>query len=317
MSLTFAETQAVADLARHLYDYLPGSSYGNRAYTFANAAQEARVQQFWQGGSKEPAIATLLELTLDQQRGSFCPLIEAIVRAGLKYRAHKGNPMTRQDLAELNRLVLAFGFKIPSLWEPTFAARLPDAAPPPPVAEASPPPREPSATAARAKSLEELLNRFIVLNGMADRQRAGRELDRLLHDLFDAFGLKPRGAFVVVGEQIDGSIVFDSNSYLVEAKWEEGQVGLAPLMTFREKVSGKSSMTYGIFLSMNGYTDGARDGITRGKQPNFLMLDGRHLYAVLNNEIDLLKLLRDLRRELADKGRPYVPLPDVIDIYGA
>jgi hypothetical protein len=78
MSLTFVETQAVAELARHLYDYLPGSSYGNRAYTFAEAAREARVPQFWHGGSKEPAIATLIELTLDQQRGSFCPLIEAM-----------------------------------------------------------------------------------------------------------------------------------------------------------------------------------------------------------------------------------------------
>jgi hypothetical protein len=68
---------------------------------------------------------------------------------------------------------------------------------------------------------------------------------------------------------------------------------------------------------MNGYTDGARDGITRGKQPNFLMLDGRHLYAVLNREIDLLRLLRDLRRELADKGRPYVPLPELVGINGA
>jgi hypothetical protein len=28
----------------------------------------------------------------------------------------------------------------------------------------------------------------------------------------------------------------------------------------------------------------------------------------------LVKLLRDLRRELADKGRPYVPLPNVMDI---
>jgi hypothetical protein len=244
-------------------------------------------------------------------------LIEAIVRGGLKYRARKGNPMTRQDLAELNRLVIAFSFKIASLWDPAFAAGLPDAAPAPPVVDASPQPTEPSTAKILAKSVEELLNRFLILNRMADRQRAGRELERLLHDLFDAFELKPRGAFLVVGEQIDGSIVFDGNSYLVEAKWEEGQVGLAPLMTFREKVSGKSSMTYGIFLSMNGYTDGARDGITRGKQPNFLMLDGRHLYAVLNSEINLLKLLRDLRRELADKGRPYVPLPELIDIYGA
>lgn len=309
MSLTFAETQAIAELAKHLYDYLPGSSYGNRAYTFADAAQEARVPQFWQGGSKEPAIATLLELTLDRQRGSFCPLIEAVVRGGLKYRARKGNPMTRQDLAQLNRLILACGFKIPSLWDPGFEAKLPDAAPTISVTEEPAAPAPPRLD--RGLQLDALLARFLALNGMADRQRAGRELEPLLHELFSVFELKPRGAFVVVGEQIDGSILLDGASYLVEAKWEDGQVGLAPLLTFREKVSGKSSMTYGIFLSVNGYTDGARDGITRGKQPNFLMLDGRHLYAVLNGEVDLLQLLRDLRRELADKGRPYVPLPDL------
>ncbi|MEX1171257.1 MAG: hypothetical protein WEG56_01475, partial [Chloroflexota bacterium] len=163
----------------------------------------------------------------------------------------------------------------------------------------------------RAKGLDELLGRFIALNALSDRQQAGRELEKLLHDLFAQFELDPRGAFVVTGEQLDGSIVFDSNSYLLEAKWEQGQVELAPLLTFREKVAGKSSMTYGIFLSVNGYTTGARDGLTRGRQPNFFMLDGRHLYATLNREVDLVWLLRALRRELADKGRPYVPLPDL------
>jgi hypothetical protein len=317
MPLTFAETQGVAALARHLYDYLPGSSYGDRAYSFANAAHDARVPQFWQGGSKEPAIASLLELTLERQRSSFCPLIETIVRAGLKYRARKGIPMTRGDLVELNRLVATIGFKIPSLWDSNFAATLPDVKQSPPVVSPSSDVAANTDHAIFARGLGELMARFLTLNAMADRQRAGRELEALLHDLFAAFGLEPRGAFVVVGEQIDGSIVLDGNSYLVEAKWEEGQVGLAPLMTFREKVSGKSSMTYGVFLSMNGYSDGARDGITRGKQPNFLMLDGRHLYAVLNDEIDLLKLFRSLRRELADKGRPYVPLPELTETYGA
>lgn len=309
--LTFAETQAVAALAAHLYGYLPGSSYGGRAYTFADAAAEVGVGQFWQEGSKQPAITRLLELTLAYTRGSFCPLLETIVRNGLKYRVHKGHPMTRHDLAELNHLIAATGFKTPSLWDSAFVSSLPEGASPAPV-NSEPAPFQPSEAAVRRASLDMLRERFLELNSASDRQRAGRDLESLLHDLFVVFGLQPRGAFVVPGEQIDGSILFDGASYLVEAKWEADQVGLDSLLTFREKVSAKSSMTYGLFLSINGYTTGARDGITRGKQPNFLMLDGRHLFAVLNNEFDLVELLRGLRRELADKGRPYVPLTEFL-----
>lgn len=315
MPLSFPETHAVAQLSQHLYDYLPGSSYGNRAYTFADAAAEVGVTSFWAGGSKLPAITTLLELTLDRSPRSFCPLVEAIVRGGLKYRALKGNPLTQEDVAELNRLVQAAGHKIPSLWDPMFAATLPRRT------QVEPEPQEPqrpdpvppvdSQAAIRSAELERLLAWFMALNALEDRQRAGRELEKLLHELFSLFGLDPRGAFMIVGEQLDGSIVLDSDSFLVEAKWEQGHVELAPLLTFREKVAGKSAMTYGIFLSVNGYTAGAREGITHGRQPNFFMLDGRHLYAVLNDEVDLVLLLRALRRELADRGRPYVPLPEL------
>ena len=283
---------------------------------FADAASEVGLQHFWQGGSKLPALTSLLELTLDQRRSAFCPLIETIVRAGIKYRGYKGSPYTREDLAELNRLVRAIGFKIPALWDPQLAETLPQASPPAPPASTQPPPPPPPAdpNMERRASVQKLLPWFLALNSETDRQRAGRELERLLRDLFEAFGLDPRGGFVTTGEQIDGSIVLDGNSYLVEAKWEKGQVELASLLAFREKVSGKSSMTYGLFVSINGYSSGARDGLTRGRQPNFMMLDGRHLYAVLNLEVDLLTLLRALRRELADRGRPYVPLPELSDL---
>ncbi|MGD0409782.1 MAG: hypothetical protein ABSB34_12440 [Candidatus Limnocylindrales bacterium] len=314
MPLSLAQTQAVSALARHLYDYLPGSSRWRGTYTFAHAAREAGVESYWTPGSKLPALTGLLEATLDHRSGAFCPLVEIIVREGIKYRTKMGQPMTREDLADLNNLVRGVGYRIPSLWDPTLAASLPER----PRAEVVA--REPSPDSGRADreltekrngALADLLARFMDLHGWADRQAAGRALETVLRDLFTEFALRPRGSFVVPGEQIDGSIVLDGDSYLVEAKWEAQPIGLAHLLVFREKVTGKSAFTRGIFVSINGYERGALTGITSGKQPNFLMIDGAHLFTVLRGDRDLVEMLRVLLRELADTGRPYVPLSEL------
>lgn len=73
MPLSLAQTQAVSALARHLYPYLPGSSAWRGTYTFASAAAEHRVGQFWTGGSKLPALTSLLELTLANRGSSVLP----------------------------------------------------------------------------------------------------------------------------------------------------------------------------------------------------------------------------------------------------
>lgn len=319
LPLSLAQTQAVAVLADHLYDYLPGSSRWAGTYTFGSAAVENGVGDFWLGGSKRPALTQLLEATLGNRTSAFCPLIESIVREGLKYRLRSGAPVTKADLLELNRLIALVGFKIPSLWDPTFAASLPDretkrsAEPTDSDASFNVEATERQLRAKRSAVLGGLRDRFLELHGWSDRQAAGREFEHLLRAIFDEFDLRPRGSFVVPGEQIDGSIALDGSFYLVEAKWESGPVGVAPLLIFREKVLGKSSVTRGIFVSVNGYDTGARLSITTGKQPNFLMLDGMHLFAVLNGQRDLVSLLRALLRELADTGRPFVPLPEVPD----
>ncbi len=314
MTLSLAQTQAITALARHLYCYLPGSSQ-YRVFTFAQAANEAGVEPFWVPGSKLPALTGLLERTLDQQSSVFCRLLQIIVREGLKYRAKSGEPMTKEDLAELNELIRAVGYKIPDLWDPVFRASLPaesrtaDAVPVVEQTIAKTP--DQAKREERYKTLERLEARFLELGSWSDRQAAGRELERLLHDLFGAYDLQPRGAFVIVGEQIDGSIVLDSNSYLVEAKWEKSQVGLEHLAVFREKVTAKSAFTRGVFISISGYGPNAVSAITTGRQPNFLMLDGVHLFSVLHGDRDLVEMLHTLVRELADKGRPYVPLSEL------
>jgi Restriction endonuclease len=142
---------------------------------------------------------------------------------------------------------------------------------------------------------------------LGGRQEAGLRLEGLLTRLFTLFDLEPNGPFRVVGEQIDGSFDLDREVYLLEAKWTAEPTNEAALLILRGKVEGKSQFTRGLFLSINGYTRDAVDAITRGKAPNFVMVDGSHLYRVLDGQIRLDVLLRRLIRHLAETGTPYLP----------
>jgi len=56
-------------------------------------------------------------------------------------------------------------------------------------------------------------------------QPRGFAFEKFLKDLFEAHGLAPRASFRLQGEQIDGSFQLSSETYLLEAKWTNAQVG--------------------------------------------------------------------------------------------
>ena len=148
---------------------------------------------------------------------------------------------------------------------------------------------------------------FFGLHNEASPQVAGFKFEKILNRLFAIHGLAPREPFRVAGEQIDGSFDLDHETYLVEAKWEKGPLSEGPLLVFRGKIEGKSQFSRGVLVALNGIADKARDAITRGKQPNFFIIDGYDLTMVLSEQIGLVEFLRERRRLLADKGEVVVP----------
>lgn len=320
MGLSLAQTQAVSELARHLYDYLPGSSAWQGTYTFAHAASECGVGALWSGGSKLPALTGLLEGTLAESPGAFCPLVERIVSNGIKYRHKKDNPLTRSEIEALNELVRKVGFKIPALWDRTFLGSLPE----PSTASARQPIENAADAAARETELlkfeatvAELRATFLALHAESDRNAAGLSLERVLNELFALYALEPNEPFRVVGEQVDGSFLLDSEVYLLEAKWTVDPVGESDLLVFRGKVEGKSSFTRGLFISINGFSRPAMQAITTGKQPTFVMMDGADLYRILEGHVRLDGLLRRKVRHLAERGEPFIPVSDLFAGGGA
>jgi hypothetical protein len=149
------------------------------------------------------------------------------------------------------------------------------------------------------------------LDGLDDRQQAGLLFEKLLNHLFALHGLSPRQPFRVVGEQIDGSFELDHEVYLLEARWRKVPSSPADLYVFREKIEGKSKYTRGVFVSINGVSPDAPDAITRGKQPNFFVIDGYDVMMLLEDDTELPAFLRRRQRLLAEEGCVCVPYVDL------
>jgi hypothetical protein len=82
----------------------------------------------------------------------------------------------------------------------------------------------------------------------------GYEFEKYLKRLFDAFGLEARSAFRLVGEQIDGSFLLGSETYLLEAKWQNEPCG-------HGKVEEKAKWARGLFVSYSGFSEPRPSGI--------------------------------------------------------
>ena len=86
----------------HVYFFrLIKTELENRGHTTAVTIRDTNI------------ISQLLRNTLEFRRGKFCDLILEIVQTGMIYLSNKSDPITREDILDLNSVVQRIGFKIP------------------------------------------------------------------------------------------------------------------------------------------------------------------------------------------------------------
>lgn len=140
-------------------------------------------------------------------------------------------------------------------------------------------------------------------------QKRGYAFEALLRDLFNVFGLEAREPFRLKGEQIDGSFLLQGETYLVEAKWQDAQTGVADLHTFHGKLEQKAAWTRGLFVSHSGFTEEGLAAFGRGKR--VVCMDGLDLYETLSREIPLNHVLDRKVRRAAETGLPFARVRDL------
>lgn len=140
-------------------------------------------------------------------------------------------------------------------------------------------------------------------------QHRGREFEPFLNRLFGLFDLEPRLAYSLAHEQIDGAFTFDTDDYIVEAKWCKDRVSREQADAFDKKVERKGKNALGLIVSVNGFSSDAVIQYSQGTK--FMTMDGPDLMAVLNGQIRLEDLLQRKRRHANETGECYFPVSKI------
>ena len=147
---------------------------------------------------------------------------------------------------------------------------------------------------------------FLQLHGMADANERGRKFESFLGELFALFDMEPRLAYVLDTEQIDGSLSFDTDDYIVEARWRSDPTSRGDADIFAAKVRRKGKNALGLFVSVGGFSQDALKEYANATP--FMALDGAHLMAVLDQRVRLDDLLKRMKRYANETGSCYLPV---------
>lgn len=162
-----------------------------------------------------------------------------------------------------------------------------------------------------AEALGRLKDEFLRMHGTAgDAQARGLALERFLYELFKLFDLEPRAAYSLEREQIDGAFSFDTDDYILEAKWWSKAMGRGHLDEFATKVKRKGRNALGLYISISGFTRDALDEYSDSTP--FVAMDGVDLMTVLEGQVRLDDLLRRKKRHMNETGHCFFPASQML-----
>lgn len=159
---------------------------------------------------------------------------------------------------------------------------------------------------ASQEQVESLKKKFFQLTMESNHQKRGIQLEGFLNKLFTLFDLNPKKAFNLSDEQIDGAFTFENSDYLLEAKWQKKPVETGDLKKFAATLNDKLKNTLGLFVSIDGFSKGARE-FKGSNTRTMILMDGMDLNLVLDQRIDLHHLLFRKRRHASETGEIYYP----------
>lgn len=168
-----------------------------------------------------------------------------------------------------------------------------------------------------SRELREGLHKKLLGLGALAPQERGYSFEKFLQEVFSAFKMSPRAPFRITGEQIDGSLELDGETYLIEAKWQNALIDSKELYAFYGKIDGKAAWSRGLFISYSGFSKDSLSALSKGKRPNFITLDGQDLNFILTVEqgasIDLPECIRKKVRYAAETGIVNLSAYDILN----
>lgn len=114
-----------------------------------------------------------------------------------------------------------------------------------------------------------------------DPRKRGKAFEKVLGLMLELEKIRYVLAYRPTGEEIDGAFWWNDHTFLLEAKWHKDPLPASSIYNFKGKVDGKFSGTFGVFISMSGYSPECVDALVRGKALNILLFDESDIQAII------------------------------------
>lgn len=172
--------------------------------------------------------------------------------------------------------------------------------------------REQRETLARQSAL--LLAQFDQAASSSDHQQRGYLLEDLLNRVFDLHGIPVLRAFRRNGggEQIDAAFELDGWHYLVECRWRARLADIRQLDGLAGQVARSGRQTMGLFLSVEGWSEHVIPLLKQNPAKAIFLMEGFDLRTVLDQRIDLRRLLKAKISALNLEAEPYLSVAKLL-----
>ncbi|MFD8076229.1 restriction endonuclease [Streptomyces sp. NPDC059718] len=147
------------------------------------------------------------------------------------------------------------------------------------------------------------------MHSAADPHKRGTRFEGFINELFGLYDLEPRASYILEHEQIDGAYSFDTDHYVLEAKWWKEPIGRSLLDVFKTNIERKGKNTLGLYISMSSFTADAL-AVYSYSTP-FITMDGLDFMAVLDQRIRLDDLMRHKKSHASQTGHCYLPVAEI------
>lgn len=166
--------------------------------------------------------------------------------------------------------------------------------------------RKEAAAKAPTTTLPILKAQFIsLLQGELVGAKRGYALEEILQALSTLFSIDITEPYRVNGEQIDGSVKYDGEHYIIEAKWQDKAAANEAVYQFAGKIEGKM-YGRGFFISIHGFSENVVVSLVAGKAIKTVFIDGGDLIVVLEGFLSFTDMLDRKIKAAQTKGLIYI-----------
>jgi hypothetical protein len=163
-----------------------------------------------------------------------------------------------------------------------------------------------AAARAPTTTLPAVKQQFIsLLQGSIVGAKRGYALEEILQQLSKISQLEVTEPFRTNGEQIDGSVKYDGEHYIIEAKWQDKAAANEAIYQFAGKIEGKM-YGRGLFFSIHGFSGNVVNSLVAGKAIKTVFIDGGDLIVVLEGLIGFTEMLDRKIKAAQTKGLIYI-----------